>query len=307
MARLSLPQPGPSRPSLASAIPPATGATISSAVSKGKEKEILPPAPSEDNMELCDNSEILVQQMIEDPEICPPARINQGVVPTANDQPPPLPFPAPPAPIGLSVHADAVAARSSRTSNVTAQSATVALANKSHLEPRITQVMNWMKDRCAFCLLHISDTAALGHTTSSTTSGCPYTEWDLATLPDGGGMTWGEAKSILKAPGSVGICFICLWPLALHEGKRYGQNCQKDQVGPICWMLYVNSTWRRSLFDVMRPDTPINTGPEYLNWMCRIAHRVKKPVRKDQYVILNAHLAVIWAMKSLRGFPAYDS
>ncbi|KAG9124806.1 hypothetical protein FRC07_010178 [Ceratobasidium sp. 392] len=286
-------------PSHVPAVPPTTVATIPSSVDKGKGRQILPPS---DDMDLCDDYTMVSEMIQQSPRS--PTHMGHGVSNTTHNKPPPLPFPAPPAPIGLGVHADSVAARSSRRSNVLADSGTSVVVDKSHLEHRIIQVMNFMDNHCAHCLMHYDEKIARNH--AITGSKCPYTRWDLATFVNSDGSTWPEAKDLLKAPGSAGICFMCLWPLALHPGKRYGQNCQKDQVGPICWFLYVNPAWRKSLVDIMRPANPIDTVQQYLKWMCTTVHKVQKPVRTDQYVILNAHVAVIWAMKFLKKYDAYD-
>ncbi|KAG9124863.1 hypothetical protein FRC07_009960 [Ceratobasidium sp. 392] len=218
----------------------------------------------------------------------------------------PLHFRGPPAHMGIAIQADAVAARAARLSRASNPArSSMGKIDLTPLVPDFVAVQTWLAGRCSYCVLYqdsLSDT--FGHNVGA---GCEASDWRLSGHPADNGVTYDQVKAKLQIPPNAGLCFMCIWPTFLHDGKQNMVNCQKDQVGQICWLVYTNEQWRSDLFMLMRPNTPITNATQYMTWLVGVADTVQTQGGHGKFAFLNAYRVIIWAIKSLKNHQLDDN
>ncbi|KAG9124393.1 hypothetical protein FRC07_011791 [Ceratobasidium sp. 392] len=221
----------------------------------------------------------------------------------ASPEPPPLHFQGAPASKGIAIEADAAAARSTRLARAAPVRSPVGVVDLAPLVPDLVAVKGWLADRCSYCVMYGDSWSASGHNVGE---GCTASDWRLSGHHAENGATYEQTKAKLKIPSNVGLCFKCMWPGCLHEGGVCMVNCQKDQVGQICWLVFQNKVWRSDLLTLMRPTKPISTAAQYMTWLVEAAGKVQSPVGHERFPFLNAYRVVIWAIKSLMKYQLDD-
>ncbi|QRV82339.1 Helicase conserved C-terminal domain [Ceratobasidium sp. AG-Ba] len=235
--------------------------------------------------------------------------ISQGELPSPRDanpldpRPPVHPVAGPssrPGGSGALISLDTAAAIA-RRSHVPASSQQ-ALTADNKLSFCLQKVHQWMRNRCALCVMVKGPARSHGHTLGdsrarSAEGECNLGIWSLVDYRDENRENWGyHRRTNWNLPGRVGVCFTCGWPQALHEGP-----CQKEQVGQICWLAWAIPENKEKLFKVFKLKDRQRTGTGYVEWLVQHQDtKITSPNGVQQFGRLNAYRVVVWALFFLK-------
>ncbi|KAG9124854.1 hypothetical protein FRC07_010005 [Ceratobasidium sp. 392] len=161
------------------------------------------------------------------------------------------------------------------------------------ISDQVFRIFHKLKGRCMICLIEKGLDQCSTHTV--TKRGKVEAGYKLPNHPIGDVSLY-EAKRSVRVPENKGICYVCLWPLHMHEGEERPRCAGSDIIYPLCWLLIRNEVYREEWTEKfnVQPDTLDGL----MDWLVTV-NRENGLLSVDggrRAAFLNAHLLVLWFM-----------